>query len=139
MRLSISQSTKCVSALALFRPSVIYVFGSYGTDTQHPESDLDIAFLSTVPSEPYQVFQIANNLSSELGIDVDLIDLSRASSVFRKEVIRTGEPIHIDNETAMRKFEMRSLSDYARLNEERHEILAAMSKCELSKNLATTH
>jgi|TARA_B110000908_G_C10108889_1_gene382075 predicted nucleotidyltransferase len=123
MRLSPSQSTSCLRALELFSPAVIYVFGSYGTKTQHGGSDLDIAFLAILPSEPFQLFKIANNLSHEIGIDVDLIDLSRASTVLRKEVIRTGEPIYIDNETAMRQFEMLTLSDYARLNEERHEIL----------------
>jgi uncharacterized protein len=125
MRLSISQSAKCISALASFRPAVIYVFGSYGTDVQHRESDLDVAFLPIVPSEPCEVFKIANHLSCELGIEVDLIDLTRASTVFRKEVIRTGEAIHISDESAMRRFEMLALSDYARLNEERHEILSS--------------
>jgi predicted nucleotidyltransferase len=124
MRLTPSQSTHCIKALEPFTPAVIYVFGSYGTESQHAGSDLDIAFLPKTPIDAFHVFQIANSLSSDLGIDVDLIDLSKASTVLRKEVIRTGEPIHIHHESIMRQFEMLTLADYARLNEERHEILA---------------
>ncbi len=125
MRLSPSKTTSCINALALVSPAVIYVFGSYGTKTQHIGSDLDIAFLPTINIEPFLLFQIGNKLSHEIGVEVDLIDLSQASTVLRKEVIRTGESIHVDDNSAMRQFEMRALSDYARLNEERHEILAA--------------
>lgn len=126
MRLTPEQTTRLVRALSPFFPKVIYVFGSHGTPAQHPGSDLDIAFLPTSPADAFQVFQIANTLSSELAVEVDLIDLSRASTVLRKEVIRTGEAIHVINELAMREFEMLALSDYARLNEERHEVLAAL-------------
>lgn len=75
--------------------------------------------------DSHQLFRIANRLSGEFGTEVDLIDLSRASTVFRKEVIRTGEPVRVYDEPAMRQFEMLALSDYARLNEERRETLAA--------------
>jgi len=124
MRLSPSQTTRCIHALAPFNPAVVYVFGSYGTESQHSASDLDMAFLPKNPCDAFRVFQIANDLSSNFGIDVDLIDLSKASTVLRKEVIRTGQAVHIHDEPTMRQFEMRTLADYARLNEERHEILA---------------
>jgi predicted nucleotidyltransferase len=125
MRLTSSQTTSIVRALAPFAPAVIYVFGSHGTPESHPGSDIDIAFLPTSQAGSFQIFQIANNLSGEFGIEVDLIDLSRASTVFRKEVIRTGEAVHVRDKSAMREFEMLALSDYARLNEERREVLAA--------------
>ena len=106
-----------------FAPAAIYVFGSYGTPSQHPSSDLDLAFLPTLPVDPIQIFQIANHLSGSLGFEVDLVDLNRASTVFRKEVIRTGAPIHIGDPSLRHRFEMYALSDYARLNEERREII----------------
>jgi uncharacterized protein len=125
MRLSSSQIASVDRALAPFAPAVIYVFGSHGTLASHPGSDIDIAFLPTVRVDAYPLFRTANALSGEFGIEVDLIDLSRASAVFRKEVIRTGEPFRVHDLTAMREFEMLALSDYARLNEERREVLAA--------------
>ena len=126
MRLTKKQTACIVRALAPFTPAAIYVFGSHGTPTRHPRSDIDIAFLPVSSTDALRVFQIAGNLSSELGGEVDLIDISRASTVMRKEVIRTGEAIHVADELAMREFEMRALSDYARLNEERHEVLATL-------------
>jgi len=126
MRLTRKQTACIVKALAPFSPAAIYVFGSHGTPARHPQSDIDIAFLPAASTDAFQNFQIAGTLSSELGSEVDLVDLSRASTVLRKEVIRTGEAIHVHDEFAMRNFEMRALSDYARLNEERREVLATL-------------
>lgn len=122
-RLTIVQIRNITRALAPFAPAAIYVFGSYGTPSQHPSSDLDLAFLPTLPVDPIQIFQIANHLSGSLGFEVDLVDLNRASTVFRKEVIRTGAPIHIGDPSLRHRFEMYALSDYARLNEERWETI----------------
>ena len=123
MRLNPCQTVGLVRALAAFNPAVIYVFGSHGTPARHPGSDLDIAFLPVSPTDPLQVFHVANFLSNEFGIEVDLVDLSLASTVLRKEVLRTGEAVHIRDAMIMREFEMSTLSDYARLNEERREVL----------------
>ena len=123
-RLTPAQREEITRALAPLAPAVIYIFGSHGTASQHPASDLDLAFLPTQPADPVLIFNIANHLSGSLGAEVDLIDLDRASTVFRKEVIRTGAPIHIGDPALRRRFEMYALSDYARLNEERREIIA---------------
>ncbi|CUS38498.1 hypothetical protein [Candidatus Nitrospira nitrificans] len=54
---------------------------------------------------------------------MDLLDLRSASTVMRMQVISTGECLAAPNEAARREFEMYVYSDYARLNEERREIL----------------
>lgn len=122
--LTAAQRREIIRALEPLAPAIIYIFGSHGTPSQHPASDLDLAFLPTLPTDPVRIFQIANHLSGALGTEVDLIDLNQASTVFRKEVIRTGHPFHINNPSLHRRFEMYALSDYARLNEERREIIA---------------
>ena len=122
-RLTTAQIQEITRALEPFAPAAIYLFGSYGTDSQHPSSDLDLAFLPSLPSDPVKIFQIANHLSGSLGVEVDLIDLNRASTVFRKEVIRTGAPIQMGDPSLRHQFEMYALSDYARLNEERREMI----------------
>lgn len=124
MRLTPSESEKIIRAIGPFRPLAIYLFGSHGTGTQHPASDLDIAFLPGLPASAMVVFKTAGILSQQLGTDVDLVDLAHASTVLRKEVIRTGEVIHNRDPRALAEFEMQTLSDYARLNEERREVLA---------------
>jgi hypothetical protein len=45
--------------------------------------------------------------------------------VFAKEVLRTGIPIAIESPALQQQFEMLTLADYARLNEERQAVLAS--------------
>ena len=104
--------------------SALYIFGSFGTIRQHPGSDLDLALLPVVPINPVLLFELANILATRLNLDVDLVDLSTASTVMGKEVIRTGERLVVNDLNAAQIFEMHTLSDYARLNEERQPVLA---------------
>ena len=101
----------------------VYLFGSYGTPAQHPGSDLDFAILARDSINPVLLFELANTLSNRLGREVDLLDLSTASTVMAKEVLRTGERLIVNDLIATQTFEMRTLADYARLNEERHPVL----------------
>lgn len=55
--------------------------------------------------------------------DVDLVDLSRASTVMRMQVISTGCPLAALDAAAQEAFEDLTYSACARLNEERREIL----------------
>ena len=122
--LSSAQSNAIIAALAGFDCAVIYVFGSYSKQTVHPGSDIDIAFLPSQAVAPIDCFYLASTLSEELGKPVDLVDLSTASTVLAKEVVAFGVPLFIGNTLRYHTFEMYTLSDYARLNEERREILA---------------
>jgi uncharacterized protein len=121
--LSVDQKTSVVAALAGFDCAVIYLFGSRAVGDHRAASDADIAFLPRHPTKPLDRFYLANRLSEQLGIEVDLIDLSDASTVLAKEVITKGLPLFIGNPYAHQTFEMHTLSDYARLNEQRKEIL----------------
>lgn len=49
-------------------------------------------------------------------------------TVMRMQVISTGECLDAPNESARREFEMYTYSDYARLNEERREIVKSIAK-----------
>ena len=122
--LSPSQSAIIVSALAGYDCAVIYLFGSLAKDTSHPDSDIDIAFLPTSLIPPLDCFYLASTLSNQLGKSVDLVDLTTASTVFAKEVVASGTPLFIGDPLRHQTFEMYTFSDYARLNEERKEILA---------------
>jgi len=122
--LSSAQSNTIIAALAGFDCAVIYLFGSYSKKTAHPGSDIDIAFLTSQTVAPMDCFYLASTLSEKLGKPVDLVDLSHASTVFAKEVIANGIPLFVGNTLSYHNFEMYTLSDYARLNEERKEILA---------------
>lgn len=122
-RLSSEERAAIENVLTPLRPVVVYLFGSKGTDREHPASDIDLAILARAPMDPVECFDLANRISSELDVHVDLVDLTTASTVMCKEVLRTGERMVMLDPLATGEFEMRTLSSYARLNEERAEIL----------------
>ena len=105
----------------------IYLFGSWGTEYERAESDVDIAVLlpptqakemgSFLFSALHQALQIAVNK------DVDLINLRLAPTVLQKEIIMNGERLFQSTGTAADEFEMLVLSLYQKLNEERAGIL----------------
>jgi predicted nucleotidyltransferase len=124
-RITENHRLQLIEALQGFNPAVVYLFGSFGTPSQHQGSDMDIAFLPTVATDPFDCFRIAGQLSEQIGTQVDLVNLAEASTVFSKEVLRTGITIAIGSPSLQQQFEMLTLSDYARLNEERKASLAS--------------
>ena len=101
---------------------LIYLFGSYAKGKERPDSDLDLAFLSSKEIDDYQRFLTAQKLASKLNIEVDLIDLKKASTVFKAQIIQ-GKLLYAEDEKQKQEFEMLTLKKYARLNEERKEII----------------
>jgi predicted nucleotidyltransferase len=101
----------------------LYRFGSQTRRNIRPESDVDLAVLARNPIPALRRFELAQELAAQLHRDVDLVDLRTASTVMRMQVISTGECLAAPEEAARREFEMYAYSDYARLNEERREIL----------------
>ena len=106
------------------KPSFIIVFGSYAKGLSRQNSDIDIAFYSedTVLSS-YDLFIIAQELAELLKIEVDLIDVRRASTVLKAQIFTTGKVIYADDELLLKKQQMTALKMYAELNEQRKEIL----------------
>ncbi len=66
-----------VSSLLAALPDcqAIYRFGSWGTDAQRTESDIDLAVLPSHPLEPVYRWELAQTLASLAGRDVDLVGL----------------------------------------------------------------
>ena len=122
-RISESRTSIVIDALKHLDCAVIYLFGSSGGPDERSNSDIDIAFLPLNPVSPVECFDLANLLADQLGKPVDLVNLQDSSTVFAKEVLRTGFPLWIGEQHRHEDFEMRVLSDYARLNEERQAIL----------------
>jgi uncharacterized protein len=105
----------------------VYRFGSQVTGTARPDSDIDLAVLTHDPIPTMRRFELAQDLAAQLHRDVDLVDLRTASTVMRMQVLLTGTCLDAPDEPARREFEMYTYSDYARLNEERREILRRIS------------
>ena len=98
-------------------PYLIVLFGSFAKGTIHADSDLDIAFLSEKHFSDYELFMLAQMISSIVGREVDLIPLDKASTVFQAQIVGTGEVIYCTDETKKMYFEMKALKQYAKLNE----------------------
>jgi predicted nucleotidyltransferase len=106
----------------------VYVCGSTAAGRNRMDCDVDIAILPTAPLQPLQLMALRNALSEQLMRDVDLVDLSRATTVLRKEVVLHGRLLLESDPRRRAEFEMYTLSDYARLNEERAPVLAALGQ-----------
>lgn len=104
-------------------PDFIILFGSFSDDTAQPDSDVDLAFLSSTKRSKYELFMIAQRIATQLDKDVDLIDLGTASTVLRQQVAHKGSLIFSQNEQKYVEFRMRAYKEYARLNEERADVL----------------
>lgn len=107
---------------------VCYLFGSLAAQSGRPDSDVDLALLADQPLDAYDVFKAAQDLAVRLGKDVDLVDLATATTVLRAQVVSNGRRLLTGDPVAADEFEMYALSDYARLNEERREVLAAFDE-----------
>ena len=101
----------------------VYAFGSRAHGTSRSESDLDLAVLAPrrLPAELRWTLQ--EQLARRLRVNVDLIDLRSVPTVMQKEIVATGNVVFGLDAPARRAFEGLVFSSYARLNEERREIL----------------
>jgi len=106
----------------------IYLFGSRVEGKTHPESDLDLAVLVDGDLPPIRLWETAQHLASHLGMDVDLVNLGKVSTVMQMQVINAGKRLYCRNEKACGEFEDLVFSSYVRLNEERAEILRDVAR-----------
>lgn len=119
---------KAIESLKEFKANTIYLFGSASRDELRVDSDIDIAFLSDENIDEYVCFMKAQEIADIFKRDVDLIDLKKASTVFKAQIIGNGKIIFCDDNVKRAYFEMRSFKEYALLNEERAEILKNIEK-----------
>ncbi|MFQ5456338.1 MAG: nucleotidyltransferase domain-containing protein [Nitrospirota bacterium] len=107
----------------------IYLFGSYIEEGKYKkDSDIDIAFLAEEGLDNITRWEISNILADKLKRDIDLIDLRGVSTVMKAQIMTNGLSIYESDKKKRENFEMLSLSDYARLNEERKEIIERIKR-----------
>lgn len=107
----------------------VYLFGSYDTQYETPESDLDLAVL--LPHETARSIDLRDwiQLAGAVGVaaeieKVDLINLRTVDTVFRFIIIGDERRVYTGDERACLEFEALTLSLYQNLNEERRDIIA---------------
>nr|WP_167317580.1 nucleotidyltransferase domain-containing protein [Caldicellulosiruptor hydrothermalis] len=104
-------------------PWLIIIFGSLAKGNFRQDSDIDIAFFSDREVSNIERFRISQELADKLNRDVDLVDLKSASTVLKAQIVGTGEVIYCEDEKRKNLFFMRTLKEYALLNEERDIVL----------------
>lgn len=73
-------------------------------------------------------FEVQERLAARLHRDIDLVDLTTASTVLRMQVVSLGRAIRVSDSRRQGQFEDLVFSQYARLNEERREILERVER-----------
>ncbi|GAB1481390.1 type II toxin-antitoxin system antitoxin [Treponema sp.] len=110
----------------------IYLFGSYGTSDERPQSDVDIALLLPVDRSKcagnLALSPAASELALLLGRDIDLINLRLVDTVFQNQIVGTGRIILKRDVYETELFEMLSLSFYQKLNQERASIIEQIAR-----------
>jgi len=101
----------------------IYRFGSTATGQAVRDSDVDIAVLPAAPLDSSFRWDLQERLAVSLHRPVDLVDLLRASTVMRMQVLESAILLFEHDPAARLRFETAAYSGYARLNEERRAIL----------------
>lgn len=104
----------------------VYIFGSWGTDAQRPDSDLDIAVLLPVDfcCDDEHWLTLRHELAKIAKCSVDLISLRTVSTVFQKEIIWKGRQFCVADPAGVTEFEALVLSFYQKLNDERAGIMS---------------
>ncbi len=105
----------------------IYLFGSFGTPYQRPDSDIDIALLlphdSQAPCDQFIALQQQLALIAQR--DVDLIQLRSANTILQFEIIEHGRRIAAPARSESDLFEVLVCAFYQKIQQERAEIITA--------------
>lgn len=109
------------------KPYVLLLFGSSVKGYFREDSDIDIAFISLQEVNSYDLYLLAQALVTEVGREVDLVDLRQASTVFKAQILGSGHVIYSNDPEKLAEFQIRTFKEYALLNEERAEILRNIS------------
>ena len=109
-------------------PKFIYLFGSYARGEGREDSDIDLAIYTANRISPYDLFIISNKLSFEVKRDVQIVDLRDIDTVFAAQIVGTREELYCDDEILKDNYNIRAFKDYAKLNEERKDILDAIER-----------
>ena len=105
----------------------LYLFGSQKDGSSTKKSDVDVAYLSQDILTPVVRWELSQALASQLSRDVDLIDLSSTNTIFRYQILSTGERIY-GSGYAVESFETLAYSFYLRFREERRPIINEILK-----------
>jgi uncharacterized protein len=101
----------------------LYLFGSRARGDGGVDADFDLGLLAQGKLDPVERWKLQEDLAALVHANVDLVDLRQASTVMRVQVLRDAVLMVDARPSERQAFEVVALSAYARLNDERREIL----------------
>jgi len=97
--------------------AAVYLFGSYGTEFEHPQSDIDLGIVFTRPVTLSEELELDAALSLQVSHDrVDLINLNRAPIALQFRALREGVLVYEGDyykHSDFIEFVIRTYPDYA--------------------------
>lgn len=121
--LAIDAAIIAVLRAALPDLQAAYRYGSAGGSYERADSDIDLAVLADRPLAFDELSRLTVELMRLTGREVDLNDLRRLPVTLRVQIVAGGCRLFAADLGAADEYAARTLSDYARLNEERRDIL----------------
>ena len=96
-----------------FDVSLIYIFGSFASETNRKDSDIDIAVLLKGEIDVYTKLNIIGRLVDIFKReDIDLVILNNVNEVLKFQVIKYGKPIYMESQYTKVMFESSTMSEY---------------------------
>jgi len=109
-----------------FGLDALWLFGSRAGGAARVDSDVDLAGLFRRTPSQLELFAAQAELAEKLGVEVDLIDLDRASPILAIQVLKHGRLL-IDRDSRRRvAFVVRTISMYEDLKIDRREAEQAL-------------
>jgi len=109
-----------------FGLDALFVFGSEAAETQHRDSDLDLAALLRRRPDALELLDAQTALEQVTGRDVDLVDLGASSRILARQVLRSGRCVFGSSAAALASFEATLPSRYEDLKRVRAEAESAL-------------
>lgn len=70
-----------------------YLFGSRAREREKKKSDLDLAVVSTEDISGWERIEMETDLSSQIGVDVDLVIFHQANPLLQHQILKHGRLI----------------------------------------------
>jgi predicted nucleotidyltransferase len=106
----------------------VYLFGSRAVGEERPDSDLDLAVVLDGPADPVSLWMAGEDIASRLDVDVDLIDLLKADTVLKHQIVTTGKRLYAADPMDAERYEIFILNDMMNLNEIRAPLIADIKR-----------
>ncbi len=90
----------------------VYLFGSYGTELENEQSDLDLGILFSAPLSLMEEMALAAEIEEIMECEVDLVSLNKVNILLKYKTIKTGSKIYESTPLSTAEFIESVLREY---------------------------